>query len=157
MRPKVLVKGGDYRHDEVVGHALVEGDGGEVLLIDLVPGFSTTRIVHKSRAPSLAERLRWWVPSRRAGASRADEEFFGDVRSGFFVEVGANSHGRSPRPWHLEQLGWTGVLVEPQPDLAADLWCVRSAKVFAICLLVAAKRRPPYASLPRRAALVARP
>jgi D-beta-D-heptose 7-phosphate kinase / D-beta-D-heptose 1-phosphate adenosyltransferase len=53
VRPKVLVKGGDYRHDEVVGHALVEGDGGEVLLIDLVPGFSTTRIVHKSRAPKL--------------------------------------------------------------------------------------------------------
>jgi D-beta-D-heptose 7-phosphate kinase/D-beta-D-heptose 1-phosphate adenosyltransferase len=50
IRPKVLVKGGDYRREEVVGHDLVEADGGEVILIDLVPGFSTTRIVRKSRA-----------------------------------------------------------------------------------------------------------
>jgi D-beta-D-heptose 7-phosphate kinase / D-beta-D-heptose 1-phosphate adenosyltransferase len=50
IRPKVLVKGGDYRREEVVGHDLVEADGGEVMLIDLVPGFSTTRIVRKSRA-----------------------------------------------------------------------------------------------------------
>ena len=51
VRPKVLAKGGDYRREQVVGHELVERDGGEVILIDLVPGFSTTRIVHKSRAP----------------------------------------------------------------------------------------------------------
>ena len=51
VRPKVLAKGGDYRREEVVGHELVERDGGDVILIDLVPGFSTTRIVRKSRAP----------------------------------------------------------------------------------------------------------
>ena len=50
VRPNVLVKGGDYRHDEVVGHELVEGYGGEVILIDLLPGFSTTKIMRKSRA-----------------------------------------------------------------------------------------------------------
>ena len=52
VRPKVLVKGGDYRREEVVGHELVEGEGGEVILIDLVPGFSTTKIVRQSRAPA---------------------------------------------------------------------------------------------------------
>jgi D-beta-D-heptose 7-phosphate kinase/D-beta-D-heptose 1-phosphate adenosyltransferase len=51
VRPKVLVKGGDYRREEVVGHELVESDGGGVLLIPLVPGFSTTKIMRKSRAP----------------------------------------------------------------------------------------------------------
>jgi D-beta-D-heptose 7-phosphate kinase/D-beta-D-heptose 1-phosphate adenosyltransferase len=51
VRPKILAKGGDYRREEVVGHALVEEDGGQVILIDLVPGFSTTRIVRQSRAP----------------------------------------------------------------------------------------------------------
>ncbi len=51
VRPKVLAKGGDYRREEVVGCELVEGDGGEVIIIDLVPGFSTTKIVSKSRAP----------------------------------------------------------------------------------------------------------
>ena len=50
LSPKVLVKGGDYRPEEVVGRELVESDGGEVILIDLVPGFSTTRIMRKSRA-----------------------------------------------------------------------------------------------------------
>jgi D-beta-D-heptose 7-phosphate kinase/D-beta-D-heptose 1-phosphate adenosyltransferase len=51
VRPKVLVKGGDYRREQVVGREIVEGDGGEVILIDLVPGFSTTRLVRKSREP----------------------------------------------------------------------------------------------------------
>jgi D-beta-D-heptose 7-phosphate kinase/D-beta-D-heptose 1-phosphate adenosyltransferase len=51
VRPNVLVKGGDYRREQVVGHDIVERDGGEVVLVDLVPGFSTTRIVTKSREP----------------------------------------------------------------------------------------------------------
>ena len=51
VRPKVLLKGGDYRREQVVGREIVERDGGEVLLIDLVPGFSTTDIVRKSRVP----------------------------------------------------------------------------------------------------------
>ena len=49
VRPNVLVKGGDYRRDQVVGRELVEQQGGEVVLVDLVPGFSTTRIVERSR------------------------------------------------------------------------------------------------------------
>jgi D-beta-D-heptose 7-phosphate kinase/D-beta-D-heptose 1-phosphate adenosyltransferase len=50
VRPSVLVKGGDYRPGQVVGRELVEAQGGEVVLVDLVPGFSTTRIVQRSRA-----------------------------------------------------------------------------------------------------------
>ena len=38
VRPAVLVKGGDYTRDEVVGREIVEADGGEVILVDLVPG-----------------------------------------------------------------------------------------------------------------------
>jgi D-beta-D-heptose 7-phosphate kinase/D-beta-D-heptose 1-phosphate adenosyltransferase len=48
LRPSVLVKGGDYRKETVVGHELVEADGGEIILVDLVPGHSTTRIVERS-------------------------------------------------------------------------------------------------------------
>jgi D-beta-D-heptose 7-phosphate kinase/D-beta-D-heptose 1-phosphate adenosyltransferase len=53
VRPKVLVKGGDYRQEEVLGHELVEveGKGGQVILIDLVPSFSTTDIIRQSRLP----------------------------------------------------------------------------------------------------------
>jgi D-beta-D-heptose 7-phosphate kinase/D-beta-D-heptose 1-phosphate adenosyltransferase len=50
VRPTVLVKGGDYKPNQVVGREVVEAQGGEVILVDLVPGFSTTRIVEKSRA-----------------------------------------------------------------------------------------------------------
>jgi D-beta-D-heptose 7-phosphate kinase/D-beta-D-heptose 1-phosphate adenosyltransferase len=57
VRPKVLVKGGDYRREEVVGYELVEGDGGEVVLIDLVPGHSTTAIVRKSGRPAVEREV----------------------------------------------------------------------------------------------------
>jgi D-beta-D-heptose 7-phosphate kinase/D-beta-D-heptose 1-phosphate adenosyltransferase len=50
VRPTVLVKGGDYKPNQVVGRDVVERLGGEVVLVDLVPGFSTTRIVEKSRS-----------------------------------------------------------------------------------------------------------
>ena len=48
VRPKVLVKGADYKHDEVVGHELVEADGGEVVLVELLPGHSTTGVLSRS-------------------------------------------------------------------------------------------------------------
>jgi D-beta-D-heptose 7-phosphate kinase/D-beta-D-heptose 1-phosphate adenosyltransferase len=48
VRPQVLVKGGDYTRKEVVGYDIVEADGGEVLLIDLVPGQSTSGMVARS-------------------------------------------------------------------------------------------------------------
>src|SRR5580692_2992396 len=52
VRPQVLVKGGDYRREDVVGHDLVEAAGGETILVDLVPGHSTTALVRRS-APSV--------------------------------------------------------------------------------------------------------
>jgi FkbM family methyltransferase len=58
-------------------------------------------------------------------------EYFGD-RPGFFVDVGANDPRRGSQSWHLEQFGWTGILIEPQPDLADRLRATRSAKVFAV-------------------------
>jgi FkbM family methyltransferase len=59
-------------------------------------------------------------------------QFFAGARAGFFVEVGANRPQQESQTWHLEQLGWTGILVEPQPDLAEELRCKRSALVFAV-------------------------
>ena len=38
---------------------------------------------------------------------------------GQVIEVGANDPRERSQTWHLEQQGWTGVLIEPQPDLAA--------------------------------------
>ncbi|HSP49188.1 MAG TPA: D-glycero-beta-D-manno-heptose-7-phosphate kinase [Pseudolabrys sp.] len=50
VKPTVLVKGGDYTREQVVGHAIVEALGGEVILIDIVPGHSTSAMVERSRA-----------------------------------------------------------------------------------------------------------
>ena len=45
LRPDVLVKGADYTRENVVGHQLVESWGGEVVLVPLAAGSSTTNIV----------------------------------------------------------------------------------------------------------------
>lgn len=49
VRPTVLVKGADYTREQVVGGAFVEANGGEIVLVDIVPGHSTTSIVSRSR------------------------------------------------------------------------------------------------------------
>jgi D-beta-D-heptose 7-phosphate kinase/D-beta-D-heptose 1-phosphate adenosyltransferase len=50
LRPDVLVKGGDYTPDRVVGRREVEGWGGELLIVPLTPGQSTTSIIEKLNA-----------------------------------------------------------------------------------------------------------
>jgi FkbM family methyltransferase len=59
-------------------------------------------------------------------------EFFRDTPRGFFVEVGANDPQKDSQSWHLEQQGWTGILIEPVPELAAELKRVRKAQVFEV-------------------------
>jgi D-beta-D-heptose 7-phosphate kinase/D-beta-D-heptose 1-phosphate adenosyltransferase len=49
VKPSVLVKGGDYTREQVVGHEVVEACGGEVVLIDILPGHSTTSLVDRAR------------------------------------------------------------------------------------------------------------
>jgi D-beta-D-heptose 7-phosphate kinase/D-beta-D-heptose 1-phosphate adenosyltransferase len=49
LRPDVLVKGADYTEDRVVGADLVRAWGGEVVLVDLLPGRSTTGIAARLR------------------------------------------------------------------------------------------------------------
>ena len=45
IRPQLLVKGDDYRLDEVVGAEFVKNNGGEVVLAKIVPGYSTTATI----------------------------------------------------------------------------------------------------------------
>jgi D-beta-D-heptose 7-phosphate kinase/D-beta-D-heptose 1-phosphate adenosyltransferase len=49
IKPNVLVKGGDYTREQVVGHEVMEAIGGEVLLVEIVPGFSTTSLVDRAK------------------------------------------------------------------------------------------------------------
>jgi D-beta-D-heptose 7-phosphate kinase/D-beta-D-heptose 1-phosphate adenosyltransferase len=50
VKPMVLVKGSDYTREEVVGREIVETLGGEIILIDIVPGHSSTSMVERTRA-----------------------------------------------------------------------------------------------------------
>ena len=47
IQPDIIVKGGDYKPSEVVGAEEVAKNGGEVIIVPLVKGFSTTGIIEK--------------------------------------------------------------------------------------------------------------
>ncbi|WP_426489843.1 D-glycero-beta-D-manno-heptose 1-phosphate adenylyltransferase [Hymenobacter sp. 102] len=47
VRPDILVKGDDYQISGIVGHEVVLQNGGQVLTVPLVAGYSTTRIVER--------------------------------------------------------------------------------------------------------------
>ncbi|MCU7891781.1 MAG: bifunctional D-glycero-beta-D-manno-heptose-7-phosphate kinase/D-glycero-beta-D-manno-heptose 1-phosphate adenylyltransferase HldE [Candidatus Thiodiazotropha sp. (ex Ustalcina ferruginea)] len=49
VKPDLLVKGGDYRPEEIAGYDCVVSNGGEVRVLDFLPGVSTTRIVEAMR------------------------------------------------------------------------------------------------------------
>ena len=49
ITPSVLVKGGDYTRETVVGHEIVEEAGGVVLLVATLPGHSTTSLVARAK------------------------------------------------------------------------------------------------------------
>ena len=53
------------------------------------------------------------------GEDRWLDDFFGHKRNGCFVEVGAFDGVNLSNSYHFEQIGWTGVLIEPDPDKAA--------------------------------------
>jgi len=52
VKPTVLVKGSDYKREDVVGRDIVEKLGGQVILIDIVPGHSTSAMVARTRSQS---------------------------------------------------------------------------------------------------------
>ena len=47
VQPDVLVKGADYKIEDIVGYDIVNSRGGEVKTIDFLPGYSTTAIEKK--------------------------------------------------------------------------------------------------------------
>jgi D-beta-D-heptose 7-phosphate kinase/D-beta-D-heptose 1-phosphate adenosyltransferase len=47
LRPDVLVKGADYAEDEVVGSEVVRAGGGEVVLVELIEGQSTSDTISR--------------------------------------------------------------------------------------------------------------
>ena len=50
VRPNILVKGGDWKLDEIVGSEFILGRGGSVYNLTFIEGYSTTNVVRKIRA-----------------------------------------------------------------------------------------------------------
>ena len=55
LKPQVLVKGGDYALEDVVGRELVESYGGKVRLVPFLKGYSTTAIEREIQRKSITE------------------------------------------------------------------------------------------------------
>lgn len=49
LLPHVLVKGGDWEPDQVVGRDVVESNGGQVVIVPILPGHSSTKIMERIR------------------------------------------------------------------------------------------------------------
>ncbi len=47
VKPDILVKGSDYKPEDIVGYDILKTYGGEIKTIDFVPGYSTTAIEQK--------------------------------------------------------------------------------------------------------------
>ena len=45
IQPDILVKGSNYKAEEIVGSDIVKAKGGEIITIDFIEGFSTTNII----------------------------------------------------------------------------------------------------------------
>tara|TARA_B100000925_G_scaffold291752_1_gene281186 strand:- start:5200 stop:6609 length:1410 start_codon:yes stop_codon:yes gene_type:complete len=52
INPDILVKGGDYSNKKVVGSKHVEDNGGKVVLVDFLEGFSTTNLIEAAQEPN---------------------------------------------------------------------------------------------------------
>ena len=50
VQPDILVKGNDYKAEDIVGYDIVTAKGGKVETIELVDGFSTTNILEKTNS-----------------------------------------------------------------------------------------------------------
>jgi hypothetical protein len=68
------------------------------------------------------------VKDSRLSGTTSDHEmrlvaaFFGNMK-GYFAEVGANDPREGSQTWHLEQAGWTGILIEPVNGRIAGRFC----------------------------------
>ncbi len=49
LKPDILVKGGDYQVQDIAGHECVQDSGGQVLVLDFLPGYSSSQTIEKMR------------------------------------------------------------------------------------------------------------
>lgn len=50
LKPDILVKGGDYKAEDIVGYDEVRSHGGDVKIIEFIEGYSSSKIIDKLKA-----------------------------------------------------------------------------------------------------------
>ena len=60
------------------------------------------------------------------------QAFFAPAANGFYVDVGANHPTEDSQSWHLECMGWRGLLIEPLPHYCEMLKTSRSGTVIQV-------------------------
>lgn len=58
LLPDILVKGGDWPGNQIVGREEVEAAGGKVVLVDVLPGYSTSEILKRIRESKSEKRVK---------------------------------------------------------------------------------------------------
>lgn len=53
IKPDILVKGGDYKPEDIVGYDIVKGKGGQVVTIDYISGYSSSDMIKMLRSQVL--------------------------------------------------------------------------------------------------------
>ncbi|MCF6242899.1 MAG: D-glycero-beta-D-manno-heptose 1-phosphate adenylyltransferase [Bacteroidales bacterium] len=48
IKPDILVKGSDYKEEDIIGADIVKKNGGKVVTIDFIDGYSTSKIIEKA-------------------------------------------------------------------------------------------------------------
>ena len=87
------------------------------------------------RKTGLFDRLRSALFTRAIFRNEEEQSVVADYfrgRIGLFVEVGAYQPIEYSQTYHLEQLGWSGILIEPLEDHAQALRANRRARVFDV-------------------------
>jgi len=107
VRPQVLVKGGDYRREDVVVTIWWRAAGGEIILVDLVPGHSTTATGAALGAVQARER----AAGARVGGRKAP------IRESCQSRLLRDENRRSERPQQSAKLKRSPTLIESaQPN-----------------------------------------
>jgi len=68
IKPDIFAKGGDYTHGSLPEAGLVEALGGQVVLLPLLAGRSSSRLVAAARGDDVVEEVGAWAGSRTASA-----------------------------------------------------------------------------------------
>ncbi|HSB48228.1 MAG TPA: FkbM family methyltransferase [Burkholderiales bacterium] len=81
------------------------------------------------------------LEQKEASEKALVRQHFGNAPRGFFVEVGANEPASMhSQTWHLERMGWRGILIEPNPALCDELIRERpGSKVYNVACSAPAK------------------